>query len=90
MFEDLAIVLAAFTATTAVGVAYALSKTLRTVREAEEKPVKRVVVLNVSDLPAQVDTRFSKLVLEADEKIRDVEARAERLLKEIMCDLDGS
>ncbi len=89
MFEDIAIVLAIFTATTTVGIAYALSKTLRTVRTAGEKPVKRVVVLNVSDLPEQADTRFSKLVLEIGEKIRDVEARAERLLKEIGGGVDG-
>ncbi|MEM1942662.1 MAG: hypothetical protein QXE52_01075 [Candidatus Caldarchaeum sp.] len=77
MLEDLALVVAAFVASTALGAAYAVSRR----RTEASQPVKQVVVLQPSDLPEQVETRFSKLVLEAEERVRMFEEKVLRVVE---------
>ncbi|MEM4560225.1 MAG: hypothetical protein QXS57_02220 [Candidatus Caldarchaeum sp.] len=76
MLEDLAVVVAAFVASTALGAAYAVSRRMEVSR-----PVKQVVVLQPSDLPEQVDTRFSKIVLEAEKRVKMFEERVLRVVE---------
>ncbi|MCS7138071.1 MAG: hypothetical protein NZ941_06865 [Candidatus Caldarchaeum sp.] len=78
--EDLAVIFTAFAASTIIGVAYAASKRMK--KTAHPPVVKQVVVLQAGDLPEQVDTRFSRLVLEAEERVRAVEEKALKLLED--------
>lgn len=77
LLEDLAVVVAAFVASTALGAAYAVSRR----RVEVSRPVKQVVVLHPSDLPEQVDTRFSKIVLEAEKRVKMFEERVLRVVE---------
>ncbi|MEM2237458.1 MAG: hypothetical protein QXR26_02305 [Candidatus Caldarchaeum sp.] len=86
LFEDLAVILGFFAATTALAVAYASAKSVKPV---VTKPGRQVVVLQASDLPEQVDTGLSRVVLEAEEKVRLAEEKALKLLERFEGGGDG-
>jgi hypothetical protein len=86
LLEDIALLLGVFAATTAFAIAYALSRKPVAV---SENVVKQFVVLQPGDLPEQTNTRLSPVVLEAEQRVRSLEERAFRILRELESEDDG-
>ncbi|MEM2225205.1 MAG: hypothetical protein QXG75_04660 [Candidatus Caldarchaeum sp.] len=84
MLEDLVLILGVFAATTALAVAYALAKGVK-----HAEVTRQVIVLQASDLPEQVDTRLSKVVMDVEEKVRLAEEKTLKLLDRFEGGEDG-
>lgn len=77
LLEDIVFIFAVFAATTIAALLYVIYKS------PQRKTSQEIVLVESAHLPRQTDTRFSPILMEAEEKIARLETEADKILEEI-------